>query len=212
MCDIKDVIENAPESIKEKFIYRKHKKGSSIIFPEEEIKYLYILISGKAEVYSQNHAGSVISLYTFESYSCFGDIELFNSAFKTLGIMAEMPCETISVPRSAVFQWMEIDFDFNLYLIKQLSEKLISSSNTVAKMSLLTIKDRTLDSIYVHYKLGDLHEMTKQKLSCEICAPIRSLNRSIAQCCSEGFIYMENKKIKIKSMEKLEKYYNDFLV
>lgn len=210
--DLKDIVAAAPEHIKNVFIHKKHNKGSSIVLPDESNNYLYILIKGKAEVYSQSYSGSYISLYLFESYSCFGEVEIFNNQFKTLGVIAKTDCETISIDKNAVAEWIKADINFTLYLVGQLSEKLIHSSNTIAKLSFLTVKDRVLDSIYIHYKIGDLDKLTKEKLSYEVCVPMRSLNRSIAQCMDEGLIDIINKKIIVKSKEKLEKYYKDYLV
>jgi CRP-like cAMP-binding protein len=206
--DLKDIVVAAPEHIKNEFIYKQHNKGSSIVLPDEANDYLYILIKGRAEVYSQSYSGSYISLYLFESYSCFGEVEIFNNQFKTLGVIAKSDCETISINKNAVIEWIKADINFTLYLIEQLSEKLIHSTNTTAKLSLLTVKDRVLDSIYIHYKIGDLDRMTKEKLSYEVCVPMRSLNRAIAQCIDEGLIDIINKKIIVKSKENLEKNLN----
>ncbi|MFA1736108.1 hypothetical protein [Lysinibacillus fusiformis] len=95
--------------------------------------------------------------------------------------------------------------------MKQLASKLTLSSDTTAKLSLLTVKDRILLSIHNHYKIGDLDYLTKQILSSEVCAPIRSLNRSISQCINEGLINYKNKKISIRSLEELANHLKHFL-
>lgn len=209
--DIKKLIDNAPENIRKEFIHKKHKKRSLIIFPEEENNYLYILIKGSTEVYRQNLAGTMISLYLYNAYSCFGEVEIFNKEIKTFGIIAKTDCETISMNRKTVLNWMRTDFDFTLYIVEQLSMKLVSGGEATAKLSLLTVKDRILSSIYAHLRIGDLDKLTKQELSIEVCAPIRSLNRAVAQCMREGFINYQYKKFKVNSPDKIEKYYNDFL-
>jgi len=107
---------------------------------------------------------------------------------------------------------MKIDFNFNFYIIKQLASKLTISSDTTAKLLLLTVKDRILLSIHNHYKIGDLDNLTKRILSSEVCAPIRSLNRSIAQCINEGTISYKDKKFTINSIEEIEKYLKNFLL
>ncbi|WP_028546906.1 Crp/Fnr family transcriptional regulator [Paenibacillus taiwanensis] len=208
--DFKAIVNDAPTFITKQFIYRKHKKGSLIIYPHEQNDYLYILTVGVAEVYRQSYEGTMLSLYIYDSYSCFGEIEIFNENMKTLSVIAKQNCETIAVHKTNVYEWMKMDFNFNLYIIKQLASKLILSSDTSAKLSLLTVKDRILLSIYNHYKIGELHNLTKQILSSEICAPIRSLNRSIAQCIDEGIIHYKNKKFSIHSIEKIEQCLEHF--
>lgn len=210
--DFKDIVNDASTSIKKEFIYRKHKKGSLIIHPHEQNNYLYILITGRAEVYRLSYEGAMLSLYIYDSYSCFGEIEIFNEKIKTLGVISIENCETIAIHKTKVYEWMKIDFNFNFHIIKQLTSKLTLSSDTTAKLSLLTIKDRILLSIHNHYKIGDLDNLTKQILSNEVCAPIRSLNRSIAQCIKESVISYKDKKFSINSIEEIEKYLKNFLL
>ncbi|QDQ02442.1 Crp/Fnr family transcriptional regulator [Lysinibacillus fusiformis] len=207
---LKDILNDAPAHIKKEFIYRRHQKGSLIIPPQEQNNYLYILVTGTAEVYRQSYEGTVVSLYIYDSYSCFGEIEIFNKKIKTLSVIAKHNCETIVIHKTQVYEWMKVDFNFNFYLIKQLASKLILSSDTSVQLSLLTVKDRLLLSMHNHYKIGDLDCITKQILSSEVHAPIRSLNRSIAQCINEGFISYKDKKFSIISIEELEKYLEDF--
>ncbi|GED66919.1 copper transporter [Brevibacillus reuszeri] len=210
--NLNDIVNVAPKWIKKEFIYKRHKKGSLIIHPHEQNDYLYILTAGIAEVYRQTYDGAMLSLYIYEAYSCFGEIEIFNEKIKTLSVIAKQNCETIAIHKAMVYEWMKTDFQFNFYLMKQLASKLILSSDTAAQLSLLTAKDRLLLSIHNHYKIGDLDTLTKQMLSSEVCAPIRSLNRSIAQCINEGFINYQNKKFSITSIEAIEKQLDHFLL
>ncbi|WP_231495794.1 Crp/Fnr family transcriptional regulator [Paucisalibacillus sp. EB02] len=136
--NLEDIVNDAPIQIKKEFIYRRHKKGSLIIHPNEQNNYLYILTTGIAEVYRQSYAGAMVSLYIYDSYSCFGEIEIFNGKMKTLGVIAKQNCETIAIHKTKVYEWMKIDFNFNFSIIKQLASKLISSSDAAAHLSLLT--------------------------------------------------------------------------
>ncbi|HYE82175.1 MAG TPA: hypothetical protein VEG39_08415 [Clostridia bacterium] len=53
--------------------------------------------------------------------------------------------------------------------------------------------------------------MTKQKLSEEVCTPIRSLNRSIRECIEEGFITYKDKSFHIADRTKLEEHSKVFI-
>jgi CRP-like cAMP-binding protein len=209
--NLKELVDTAPEHIREKFIHRKHENGSFIIHPDEENDYLYVLINGSAEVYRQSYAGTMLSLYIYNPYSCFGEVEIFNKEFKTLGVIAKTDCETLAIHKNDVYEWMRFDFNLTFYIIEQLSAKLISSSDTAAKLSLLKVKDRILCSMLAHYKIGDLDKLTKQNLSIEVCTPIRSLNRSVSECIAEGYIDFKDKKFTVNSIVRLEKYLEDFL-
>ncbi|MDN8848358.1 Crp/Fnr family transcriptional regulator, partial [Staphylococcus aureus] len=60
-----------------------------------------------------------------------------------------------------------------------------NSSENVTKLALLTVKDRTLFSIFNHYKLDKLDQLTKQILVTEVSSSIRSVNRAINECIKE---------------------------
>lgn len=203
---LQELINRAPDSIKNSFIHRKHTKDSSIILPGEENNYLYILIHGSADVINQSFSGAVITLYTYEAYSCFGELELFNKSAKTYDIISRTNCETISVHKDQVFEWMQFDFEFTKFLIEQLTEKLLKSSNTLTNLSLLNVKDRLLNNICTHYLIGDLPKLTKKMVCSETCIPLRSLNRSILECISDGFIDFKDKRFQVLSVSKLVSY------
>ena len=209
--NLHNLVETAPDNVKESFIYRKHSKESSILLPGEENHYLYILTSGSTDVIMQSYSGAVITLYTYEAYSCFGELELFNENTRTFDIKSRTNCETISIHKNHVFEWMQLDFKFTKYLIEQLTEKLIKNSNSVANLSLLSVKDRLLNNIYSHYSIGDLPTLTKQRVCSETCITLRSLNRSITECKSDGFIDFKDKRFHILSVKKLESYCRSLL-
>lgn len=48
-------------------------------------------------MYRQSHEGTMVSLYIYDSYSCFGEIEIFNEKIKTLSVIAKQNCETIAM-------------------------------------------------------------------------------------------------------------------
>ncbi|SFD25433.1 Crp/Fnr family transcriptional regulator [Clostridium uliginosum] len=204
--NLKKLVENAPDNVKKSFIYRKHCKDSSIISPGEGNDYLFILISGSANVIMYSFSGTVLTFFTYQAYSCFGELELFNKNTKTFYIKSQTNCETISIPKNTVFEWMKLDFEFTKYLIEQLTEKLIKNSNAFINVSLLSIKDRLLNNIYSHYLANDLSILIKELICSETCIPLRSLNRAIVECKSDGFIDFKDKRFQILSISKLESH------
>ena len=199
-------IRNAPLPLKNALIHRTHRKGSFILYPGEENNYLYILIKGTAAVIIQNTSGSGFVLYSYDAYSCFGELELFNENIRTHEVIAQSVCETVAIQKDQVFEWMKADFEFTKFLIEQLTEKLIMSSKKLSSISLLSVRDRLLYCIYTHYKLGDLAKLKKGVVCSETFIPLRSLNRAIAECNENGFFEFREKHFHVIAEEKLEKY------
>lgn len=199
-------INNAPKSISSTFIHKSHKKGTSILFPGESNNYLYILVKGTANVMVQSVSGTSLFIYGYKAYSCFGDLELFNNRARTFDVVCSSDCETIILHKEKVFEWMRIDFEFTKFIIEQLTEKILSTSEKLTSLSLLSVSNRLLYCIYTHYKFGDLETLNKEIVCAETSIPLRSLNRSIADCKDRGFIDFKVKKFRIISLEKLENH------
>ncbi|WP_312429858.1 Crp/Fnr family transcriptional regulator [Lacrimispora sp.] len=204
--DLSHFIDTAPLPVKNSFIYKEHTKGCYILYPGEENNYLYLLIKGTAHVLIQNISGAGFVLYTYEAYDCFGELELFHNNIKTHEVVAQSDCSTIIIQREQVFEWMKADFEFTKFLIGQLTEKLLKSSQKLTSISLLSVNDRLLYCIYNHHKSGNLAMLTKQAVCSETFIPIRSLNRSIADCKHNNYFEYREKQFHILSEEKLEMY------
>lgn len=208
--ELKKLIDSAPEKVKKYFVYKNYEKEERIFLQNEKINSLYILTEGTVKLFKDSYTGTLETAYLQKSKACFGEVEIFNDIPSTLGIKTETNCKMLMVPKEYVYEWMKLDFNFTSFLMKQLSKKLIGAGTLLEKVYFFGIKDRILINIYTHYKKNDLNALTKDYLSFEVCAPIRSLNRSIEKCIEEGFIDYREKRFVINSLEKLEKYINKF--
>jgi transcription initiation factor IIE alpha subunit len=70
----------------------------------------------------------------------------------------------------------------------------------------MTVKDRILYSLFTHYKIGDLTQLTKKQISYEVATPLRSVNRAISMLSEEGLIAYKKKRFSILFPEKVERY------
>ncbi|MFP4460565.1 MAG: Crp/Fnr family transcriptional regulator [Thermotogota bacterium] len=203
---LKTLLEKAPESIKQAFEYKHYPKGTLIISPDDQVQYLYILTDGICEVYQQNLSGALLMYTVITPYSCFGEVELINNKLKPLSVIAKTNCQIIGLKSNYALQWMKQDFDFNLYLFEQLAEKLRDNSEKLFQLSAMTVKDRVLYSLYTHYKIGDLEQLTKKQISYEAATPLRSVNRAVSAWIEEGMIEMSKKRFLIPCPEEVENY------
>ena len=185
---LKQLLEKAPESIKQAIEYKHYPKGTLIISPDDHVQYLYILTNGVCEVYQQNLSGALLLYTIMTPYSCFGEVELINNKLKPLSVIAKTNCQIIRLKSNYALQWMKLDFDFNLYLFEQLAEKLRDNSEKLFQLASMTVKDRVLYSVYTHYKIGDLNQLTKKQMVYEAATPLRSVNRAITTLSKEGLI------------------------
>lgn len=201
---LEELIGEAPDEVKASFSTRHYDKGSFILYPEEPNERLHIVLEGHAEVFKQNYEGAMIVLFNYGAYTCFGELELFDDKLRTISVVAKTACKILSLPRQKVFKWIEEDTRFSFFIIRHLVDKLMAASHMMTSVQLLSINERILNCIYAHERMGNLQSVRKQTLVTETCASIRSVNRSIAWCVSQGYIKYEAKKIYVIDMGSLE--------
>lgn len=194
-------IEIIPEYIN--YIEKRYPKNSTIINPIEDNNYLYILVDGTATVFYEGRNGEILHIYEYNAIDFFGELEILSNRKEPLHIKAKTDCLVKIISKENVLRWMKEDFDFNLYLIKGICEKLLIDSDKMVKLSLMNIKERYFCSIERHLKIGNLEKLTKSQLCDEVKVPLRSINRIIKD--NRNVIDYENKKFKIIDMDNFMK-------
>lgn len=203
--DFKKIVDRAPHSISSAFKKRHYKKGTTILFPNEENDTLFLLVSGAIDIFKQAYNGTSIAIRSYKAYTYFGEMELFNKDYRTVNVVAKTDCVTYELSKDKVIEWIHQDPELAIHFIEELTVRLANTSEIRLKLSLLTIRERLLYSLLTHQQIGDLKDLTKKQLCDEVSAPIRSLNRSIAECVEEGIIDYKHKIFSIKDLESLEK-------
>lgn len=198
------------KNIKNKLKRKTYVSGSTIIFAEEENDYIYFLIDGIAEASIVNPQGTFATLHLYKSGSFFGELEQFYDGKKPVEITAITECIVDALHRDDFLEWLHNDFTATKFLIKELSYKLITNAELVEELLLLTVKERLLRSISIHHYKNSLNKLTKEQLSKEVNAPIRSINRALAECKAEGTLCYEHKKFLILNEDMILKYFPQY--
>lgn len=184
----------------------KFQANSTILYAEEENYYVYFLMEGIAEAYIQSPQGAFASLYLYKAGSFFGEIEQFYHGRKPVEITAVSDCTVDLMHRNDFLDWLHKDFEVTTYIIKEISYKLINSSEQFEEVLLMTVKERLLRCIALHHYKNNLDTLTKNQLAKEVNSPIRSINRVIAECAKQEIICYKNKKIHVPNEKSVLQY------
>lgn len=197
----KDLLLYMPPGIKEKLVRKHYSAGSPILLAGHDNSFVFFLLKGEAEAFIQNAEGTMTTVYVYKSNSIFGEIEPFYDELKPVSITANTSCTVDVLHKKDFIEWLRNDFDAVSALISIIAEKLVRNSLLIEELSLMNVRERVLRCIAVHYEQNRLHLLTKKQISLEANAPIRSINRAIAQCIKEELFCYENKKIHILNKE-----------
>ena len=177
------------------FVEKNYQNGDYIIEPTEENHFLYILVAGKAGVYNECADGEAVLLYEYRAVDFFGEFEILTEVRTPMTVIAKSDCKVYIVEKNEVLKWLRMDFEFTLFFLNRICMKTLDLSYEHIRVAKLSIRERYIYSIKAHSDKGDLPQLTKERLVEEIKAPIRSMNRIIADCAD--FIAFEQKTFKI---------------
>ncbi len=190
---------NIPQNIQ--YSKKQVTAGTVILDGVTENDFLYILASGQATVMYLNEDGNGFAVYSYTAPDFFGEVEVIcGNENLPLPIVAKTICTLYSIHKDQVMIWLKQDFSFTKYMLRRLCEKMLSDANERASQKFLTQKQRYLLCVRKHFKNGTLNTLTKSMLCDEISAPMRSLNRTIAQC-QDVVIYQKKKFIWVNKKE-----------
>lgn len=201
-----NLYDKIPDEFRQKIKRKRYRRGETIIFAERENDYVYFMIEGNAEACVLTPKGTFANIYVYKKGSFFGEIEQFYKGRKPVSIIALTECVIDVLYKDHFLEWLSKDFESTKVLIQEIAYKLIVDSDTIEELSLLTIKERVLRRIFIHNKNNTLSSLTKNQLSKEVNAPIRSVNRIIEDCMKQGILSYEKKKFVVIDENSLSGY------
>lgn len=200
-----NLIDIMPDATRCKLEKKKYIAKSIILFAEQENHFVYFLKEGIVEAYIQGLKGNIATLHLYKAGSFFGEIEQFYDGGKPVEITALTECVVERLYKDDFLEWLKNDFNATKYLIQGLAEKLIINAHLVEDILELTVKERLLRSIALHYHRDTITSLNKAQLTREVNAPIRSVNRAIEECQKQGlFVFSNNKFTCINKREVLK--------
>lgn len=211
MKNLIEALETAPLDISRHLVKKSYLRGSHVIQPAVSNDYLFFLIDGDVEVKQFTYEGNEILLKELVACDVFGELEIFDKSFKTNAVVAVTDCEIAKLHRDYVFEWMKIDHNFSKCLFEKIVNRYVQTCSRTDNLATLTIKQRLLLSIFKHYEKGDLQSVQKNRLTQEVGAPKRSLNRVLKECCEEGYVRYNKKQFSIVDLNKLESFVSTLL-
>lgn len=200
------LLEIMPIDVKDKLQEKVYDPGETILYSEQDNYYIYFLVEGKAEAHVLNETGSFANIFMYEENSLFGEVEQFWEGKKPVEITALTPCKVLRLHRNDLYAWMQADFDVTKQIIQIMASKLVANSERIAEAQLLTVKERLLRCIATHLTLGDIHTLSKDQVVKEAGAPMRSINRAIAECSRQGILCYNHKQFEILNEDAIFTY------
>ncbi|MEQ1638013.1 MAG: Crp/Fnr family transcriptional regulator [Methylococcales bacterium] len=182
----------------------KYAKHAAIITEGEETTSLYIVISGKARVFTSYADGKEVTLLTQGAGSYFGELALLTDEPRSASVttLENSVCGIIS--KTDFLNWLALHPNVAIDLLGILSEKVKYLTIKIKQLALSNVYERTVSVLKdMAYKEGDCFIIdirpTQQELATMVGASREMINKVMKELTAGGYVVTDGKSLRIQS-------------
>ncbi|GMQ65328.1 cyclic nucleotide-binding domain-containing protein [Vallitalea maricola] len=176
-------------------------KGELICKMDEPVYYFYLLVDGKAKVFTMSEDGRILLHEFYKSISDFGDIEILNNTNYRSNVEAIKQSLFMAFPVNYINSICMNRKKFLQYLCVNLSRKFMINSKKSSYNILYPLKNRLAAFILEHITVEGQRLITLTSSYKEIAESLgtsyRHLYRSLNELKSLNLIEIDGKQIRI---------------
>jgi CRP-like cAMP-binding protein len=165
-------------------------------------QYGYILVEGEAGVYQLAMNGIEYLAYEYGDNELFGEVEILNGRSIVSNIRANGLCRVIRIAKDDFMRWIEADPAFQLYVCRQLAEKLYNASIISVTHIAYPLKYRVLYYLWDACQHGNKY-IKKSDIISRLGSSERSINRIIKELANSIMLETGRGVVKVNSMESI---------
>lgn len=184
---------------------RKFKKGDTILVFEQEVKYLCVLLTGKAHLYCVDSEGEYTLLENYGPNDIFG--EVFTMPFGAVGYVAEADsdCSVMFMKMSSIYGRCSNACEHHTMINKNLFHLSAKKAQMLAlrinMISKKTVRQKLISYFeYLEEKTGSRSfdtELSLSQLANYLCVDRTSLMRELRLMREEGIIQSSGRRITV---------------
>lgn len=203
----KDVSQDSVDAMMKCFSpeVRKFKKGDTILVFEQEVKYLCVLLTGKAHLYCVDSEGEYTLLENYGPNDIFG--EVFTLPFGAVGYVAEADsdCSVMFMKMSSIYGRCSNACEHHTMINKNLFHLSAKKAQMLAlrinMISKKTVRQKLVSYFeYLEEKTGSRSfdtELSLSQLANYLCVDRTSLMRELRLMREEGIIQSSGRRITV---------------
>lgn len=179
---------------------------------ENPLNYFYFLVKGKLKIHTSLENGKTILLRFYKPLAILGDLELLAEDKIVTNVTSVTDALLIGIARDKINQYALDDPVFLKFIIKNLSHKLYTLSNTMA-LNLTYPLETKLASYLISItsdendvkQIEELKTTNTHEIATLLGTSYRHLNRILHDFTKQGLIERKEKNIIVKDYEKLKR-------
>jgi CRP/FNR family transcriptional regulator, putaive post-exponential-phase nitrogen-starvation regulator len=179
-------------------------KGEYLLFQEEELRKLFMLVEGKLQVDYIETSGKQV-VYSFETpFSMIGDMELMDDQSVVANVQALQDSLVFTAPVSLIREKCLDQIPFLKFLLRYLNKKLYFSCTLLTQYA-LSAENRLARYLLYRSRLDGrvITLENRESLASILGISVRHINRTLKSLSRQGAIRLRNKELTILDLDKL---------
>ncbi len=210
-----ELLTNTTQTFEDEFYkYAKpmeYEKGSSPFFPDDFLKYFYILVEGRIKTYQinfQNNKEQTIFIY--KRGDMFDIITLLDNQPHDVIYEVMEDAKVLRLPIERVRYWLENDQTFNKKFFPYLAAQMRHTEELATDLALYDTKDRLINLLLDNinpkkpFKYNLLQNLSNSEIAKLLGTVRHVVERTLKQLKSDHLIETSRKNIKITNFKKLQ--------
>ena len=186
------------------------KKNSSPFFPEDLLKYFYIVVDGKIKTYQMNfQTNKEQTIFIYRRGDMFDVISLLDNKAHEVAYEVLEDCKVLELPIDRVRYWLENDSTFSKRFFLYLASQMRHTEELASELSLYETKDRLVNLLIQnlnpnnHFKYNLLKNLSNSEVAKLIGTVRHVIERNLKELKTDNLIETGRKNITIKNFQKL---------
>jgi CRP-like cAMP-binding protein len=187
-----------------------YKKGSNPFYPEDLLRYFYMVIDGKIKTYQINFDNNKEqTIFIYKRGDMFDVVSLLDNKPHEVVFEVLEDCKVLQIPIEKVRFWLDTNPTFNKKFFPYLAQTMRHTEQLATDIALYDTKDRLvnllLDNINPNktFKYQLLQNLSNSEIAKLLGTVRHVVERTIKQLNNDNIIEKSRKSIKILNFKKL---------
>jgi len=209
-----ELLDNTNKTFEEEF-YKyakpfKYEKGSSPFYPDDLLKYFYVVMDGRVKTYQINfQTNKEQTIFIYKRGDMFDVISLLDG--KPHEVVYEVIEDTniLRLPIERIRYWLENDATFNKKFFPYLAAHMRYTEELATELALYDTKERFLNLLVQNlnpnnrFRYQLLQNLSNSEIAKLLGTVRHVIERSIKQLKADNIIETSRRNIKVKNLQKL---------
>jgi len=209
-----ELLDNTNKTFEEEFYkYAKpfeYKKGSSPFYPDDLLKYFYVIVDGRIKTYQINfQTNKEQTIFIYKRGDMFDVISLLDGKPHEVIYEVLENAHVLRLPIERVRYWLENDATFNKKFFPYLATHMRYTEELATELALYDTKERFLNLLVQNlnpnnrFRYQLLQNLSNSEIAKLLGTVRHVIERSIKQLKTDNIIETARRNIKVKNLQKL---------